>query len=438
MIGKVIGGVLVVAAMIGALIVGGRLPVDPVPASASTTIAITPARQDVACPGPLATPAGGGGSDPELGGAATDVARSTYLTGDVRAVGNGQASDAVVGAAVERVGGGDITGLAAITCTAPLTEQWIVAGATTIGSSARIVLTNPADASVEATVTAYGELGKLDSRRIAIGPGAQQDVLLEGVVVDVAALAVHISSTGTGVVAALQDSRLGGFQPFGTDWATTSSLATELALPGVGTGGSSKESATVRLVAPNGGTARLSLLAEDGASLWEGVAALELEPGVVVEVAVPAVDEGTVRISATSPVVAGALITKARAATAGVDGDIARELRWVAGLPVDEDVERSAVAVGYAERVVVFAQRSGTFTLTDDSGTTVATAVVADGTTASVPIDVPAGTVLTASGPYAWALVAEDEDLFTSMMPTRTTIDAHDVVVEQRRYVPSP
>ena len=437
MIGKVVGGLLVFFAVVGALVLGGRLPVGDVPEPESTTISITPARQDVGCPGPLATPAGGG-SDPELGGAATDVTRATYLTGDVRAVGNGQASDALVGAAVERVGGGDISGLAAVTCTAPLTEQWIVAGETTIGASARIVLTNPADAAVEATVTAYGELGKLDSRKIAIGPDAQQEVLLEGIVVDVAALAVHISATGTGVVAALQDSRLGGFQPFGTDWATASALSPELALPGVGTGGSSKDTATVRLMAPEGATARLSLLAPDGAAVWEGVAALELDPGVVVEVTVPAVEEGTVRISATSPVVAGALVTRARPATAGVDGDIARELRWVAGLPAEGDVERSAVTVGYSERVVVFAQRSGTFTLADDTGATVATAVVKAGTTANIPIDVPAGTVLTASGPYAWTLVAEDGDLFTSMMPTRTTINAHDVVVEQRRYVPSP
>ena len=207
---------------IAAVGTGDKLVAHEPPAPSGTTVSITPARQDVACPGPQSTPSGVTGTDPELGGAATGVSANTYLTGAVRPVGAGQASDALVGAAVHRVSGGDITGLAAITCTAPSTDQWVVGGATTVGASARLVLTNPGDASVQATVTSYGELGELDSREVAIGPNSQGEVLLEGLTIDVAALAVHISSTGTGVVAALQDSRLNGFQPFGTDWVTAS------------------------------------------------------------------------------------------------------------------------------------------------------------------------------------------------------------------------
>lgn len=437
MIGRIVSGVAVVAAVVGALVVGGGLSAEQPTGVDATAFAVTPARQDIACPGPLVTPSGGTSSDPELGGTATDVSRSSYLTGTVRPVGVGTASDAVVGAIVERVGGGDISGLAALTCTSPVTDQWIVAGETTVGASARLVLTNPSNASVEATVTAYGELGDLEaSRVVAIGPGDQQEVLLEGAVVDVASLVVHVTATGTGVTAALQDSRLDGFQPYGTDWAVASTLGTDIAIPGVGGGDATLT--TVRLLSPEGATARLTLSTPDGAAAWEGVAALELEPGVAVEVRVPAVDVGTVTISANRPVVAAAITTRERPATAGVEGDTAQELRWIPSQPVEDDNERAAVTVGYTESVVVYSRTGGTFTLTDSAGVAVGSAEVSAGGTAVVPVEVAPGTVISASGDWAWTVLVSDVDFVSAMSPSRTTVDSQEFTVEQRPYAPSP
>ncbi len=431
-------GALVFAAVVAAIGAGSTLVAHEVPTASGTTVSVQPARQDVACPGPQSTPSGVTGTDPELGGAATGVSANTFLTGEVRPVGAGQASEALVGATVQRVSGGDITGLSAVTCTAPSTDQWVVGGSTTVGASARLVLTNPSDASVQATVTAYGEIGELDSRQVAIGPNSQGEVLLEGLTIDVAALTLHISSTGTGVVAALQDSRLDGFQPFGTDWATASALGTDLAIPGVGTDGSETQNATVRLMAPQGASARLALTTPDGAVLWEGVTSLDLEPGVAIEVAVPAVDAGTVTITADAPVVAGAIMTRSRLATTGVAGDTAQEFRWVPAQLAGDDNERSAVTVGYDEHVAVYAAQGGTFTLSDAEGKSVGSATLAVGGTATIPLNVPPGTVVTATGPFAWNILVEDGDFITAMGPTRTTIDPVDIAVEQRRYVPNP
>jgi hypothetical protein len=438
-IAGVVARALALCAVVGSLVIGGAIAQDlGTTGDSATSVTVTPARQDVACPGPLVTPAGGTGTDPELGGAATGVTRASFLGGNLRDVGDGKASDAVVGAQVERVKGGDITGLAALTCTAPTTDQWIVAGATTVGASARLLLTNPSQSSVEATVVAFGELGELDSRKVAIGPDSQQEVLLEGVVVDVASLAVHVTATGTGVVAALQDSRLEGFQPAGTDWGTASAVGTSLAIPGVGTGGSPNQAATVRLVAPDGATVRLALSTPDGDAVWEGVASLALDPGVVVELPVPAVDVGTITISADAPVVASALVTRTRAATAGVEGDTAQELRWIPAQLAADANERATVAVGYDETVVAFATNAGAFTLTDADGATVATATVTAGGTAVVPLDVPPGTVLTASGGFAWTVLVGNGDYLTALTPTRTTIDDLDIEVQQVRYAPVP
>ena len=96
------------------------------------------------------------------------------------------------------------------------------------------------------------------------------------------------------------------------------------------------------------------------------------------------------------------------------------------------------MTVGYNEQVVVYAPRSGTFTLTDSNGTTVGTVQVKAGSTAVVPIAVAPGTVITASGGAAWTVLVRDGAFITALSPTRTTIDAQDVIVVQKRYVPSP
>ncbi|MGC4173815.1 DUF5719 family protein [Demequina sp.] len=438
MIRRIIFSVIAFAAALGAVWWGATLAPAEVPLSAGVTVPVTPARLDTACPGPLVTPAGGTGADPELGGAATGVTRKTYLDGDIRNVDNGKASDAALGAQVERVTGGDITGLAALTCGTPQTDQWIVAGATTVGASARLVLTNPAATAVEAKVVAHGALGELDSRTVAIGPDSQQEVLLEGVAVDVSELAVHVTATGTGVVAALQDSRLDGFQPVGTDWGAPSVLGEELAIAGVGTDGSAGQSGIVRIVAPEGARVSMTLATPDGPATWRGVASLEIEAGVVVEVPIPAVDVGTVVISANAPVAAAAVMTRTRAASAGVAGATASELRWVPAQAVGDAEERAAVAVGYSQHVVVYAPKRGTFTLTDGEGRTVATAEIAEGGVVELPVTAAAGAVLTAQGRFVWSVLAEDGDFITAFAPVRTTIDDVDVTVVQRPYVPAP
>ena len=263
-------------------------------------------------------------------------------------------------------------------------------------------------------------------------------MLLEGVAADIASPVVHVVSTGTGVVVALQDSRLNGFQPFGTDWATASALGKELAIPGVGTDGNANQTATVRLLSPKDATARLVLTTPDGIAVWEGVAALALQAGVAIEVTVPAADVGTVNIYADSPVVAGAIVTRTRPATSGVKGDTAQELRWVPAQLAVDDNERAAVSVGYDEEVVVYSQTAGTFTLKGADGTTAATAQLKAGATAVLPINAAPGTVLTADGPFAWTVLVSDGDYIAAMVPTRTTIDDLEIAVEQRNYVPIP
>ena len=76
--------------------------------------------------------------------------------------------------------------------------------------------------------------------------------------------------------------------------------------------------------------------------------------------------------------------------------------------------------------------------LYDRTGKTVGSAQLTAGSTAVIPLSVAPGTVLAASGPFAWAVLVADGDYLAAMGPTRTTIDPLQITVEQRPYVPIP
>lgn len=440
MIRRLVTSGVAIAAVVASVWIGSSVSLSSAPQSNEQVVTVTPARQDVVCPGPLVTPAGATGNDPELGGAAQGIARDTFSVGDRRRIGEGVASDGVVAAAVERISGGDISGLAAITCTAPQTDQWLVGGNTVVGDSSRLVLSNPSLAAVEVTVTPFGSIGPVEGERVVpIGPQSQAELLLEGAAVNVSGLVVHVQSTGNGVVAALQHSRLDGFQPAGTDWVVAGAgPAADLVIPGVGVADPETTSAVVRLMAPEGATATLALATPDGDAVWEGVAALALEPGVAIEVPVPAVADGAVTISADAPVVAGSLVTRVRQSTIGVEGATAQEIRWLPAQLPGEESERAVLAVGYTQTLSVYASSSGAFTLIDDAGRTVVSQGMSAGTTFSIRVSVPSGTMLTAQGPFAWNVLVDDAGFLSALAPTRITIDDVDVAVLQERYIPEP
>lgn len=440
MIRRLVAVAVAFGAVVAGVWVGTTVSLADMPGADEQVVTVTPARQDVVCPGPLVTPAGATGDDPELGGAAQGIARDTFTVGDRRRIGEGVASDGVVAAAVERVSGGDIAGLASITCTAPRTDQWLVGGNTVVGDSSRLVLSNPSLAAVEVTVTPYGSIGPVDGERVVpIGPQSQAELLLEGAAVNVSGLVVRVQSTGNGVVAALQHSRLDGFQPAGTDWVVAGAgPSSELVIPGVGVIDPDTTSAVVRLMAPEGATATLALATADGDAVWEGVAALALEPGVAIEVPVPAVADGAVTISADAPVVAGVQVTRSRPSTIGVEGSTAQEIRWLPSQLPGEESERSVLAVGYTQTVSVYAVSSGAFALVDEAGRTVVSQGMSAGTTASMRVSVPPGTMLTVTGPFAWTVLVDDASYLSALAPTRITIDDLDVAVVQQRYIPEP
>lgn len=417
-----------------AALVGAHAP--SLSRSEPQTFEIDPPAAVVGCPGEQQVPVGNVGTGGDLASEPTDRTFRVYAPGEQRQADAGVAVDAAVAGQFERIGDGDIAGWSALTCAPPEADQWLVGGSTALGASARLVLTNPSAAPTEATVTVYGPLGVVeDTAVIPVAAGGQADRLLEGVAASQAALVVRVQATGPGVSAALQDSRLEGFQPAGTAWIGGSDLAEHLVVPAVGF---SRPDATVlvRLMAPEGASVTLTLVSEAGVEPWSTGSALTLEPGVVTDIAVPVNTLGAIEVDADAPVLAAGRTVERRTAAEGSEGDEAADQTWVPGMTVD-DATRAAVMPAQGARIAVYSPYATTVTFSTADGTAVASKAIDARTVQWVDLDVPAGTVVTATAQVAWAFVATSDDGFmASASPVVLDAGTLSATVVARPYLP--
>lgn len=386
---------------------------EPQTAPSAQTFDVVPPVPVVACPGPQTVPVGDVGAGGDLASEPSLRNLETFASVDLMPAGAGVSAEAVVAAQMERTGDGDIEGWSALTCGPPALDQWLVGGATSLGASTRLVLTNPSGAPTEATVTVYGPLGVVESRYVtSVAAGGQAERLVEAFATEVPSLVVRVTATGPGVVAALQDSRLEGFQPAGTEWVAPGALATELVIPAVG-GDQPDASVTLRLMAPDGALVELSLVSERGVEPWSVGRALELEPGVVTEVDVAVEGLGAIEIKADAPVVAAARTVVPRESREGIAGEVAYDHMWVSGQAVAEAARDDAVLTGVVPlagaRIAVYSPVDGAVSFATEAGDVLETVAVRARTVTWVDVPAAAGTTLTTSGGVAWAFVASAE-----------------------------
>ncbi len=432
----VVGRVVAVAAValgIGAIAIANVAPVDR---AGAQTFTVEPPAPVVACPGAQTVPVGNVGSGGDLASEPTIRTIDAYSPGTQRAVGDGTAMDAIVGAQVERIADGDIAGWTAITCSAPAAEQWLVGGSTTLGSSARLVLTNPSTAPSEVTVTLYGPLGKIDDTFVvSVAAESQTDRLIESIAASQSSLVVHVAATGPGVAAALQDSRLDGFQPAGTSWVGPSVAGERLFIPGVGLDGVDG-TVTLRLMAPEGARVDAMLVSQRGVEPWSTGTGITLEPGVVSDLAVPVSALGAIEISADAPVFAAARTVMTRLADEGLAGDVAADATWVPAVEISPDVQVAVVPADNA-RIAAYSPYSTSVVVAHIDGSTITTASVGARTIQWIDLDAPAGTVVTIEGEVAWSVVmASDTGFIASLMPMRPSDNALEATVVPQPYPP--
>lgn len=427
--------VALVVAGAGALAVAGVAGSE---GTAAHTFAVDPPAPVVACPGPQAVPVGDVGAGGDLASEPTLRAFDAFSPGTQRAVGDGTAMDAIIGAQVERIADGDIAGWGALTCSAPAAEQWLVGGSTTRGSSTRLVLTNPSTAPSEVTVTLYGPLGKIeDTFVVPVAAGSQADRLIESLAPSQSSLVVHVTATGPGIAAALQDSRLDGFQPAGTSWVGPSVAGEKLFIPGVGLDGHDA-TVTLRLMAPDGAHVDATLVSQRGVEPWSTGTGITLEAGVVSDLAVPMSALGAIEITSDAPVFAAARTVMTRLAQEGFEGDVAADATWVPAVALNPDVQVAVVPSDDA-RIAAYSPYATTVSVAGIDGTTITTARVGARTIQWIDLDAPAGTVVTIEGDVVWSVVMNGETGFVaSLMPMRPSDTALEATVVPQPYPPLP
>ncbi len=425
-----------------AFAIGADVP--PANGRVVTKVPVSSAELPIACPGSLDIPAGNvGGGTGLIGSGSDDIRESIFPSGVDTAIatGEGWTSTSALATEIERVGGGDIAGLAAVACLPPRNETWLVGGSTVIGSSARLVLTNPTDVASNVTVEFYGPSGKVDqSLALAVGPHSQTPYLLEGVVSGLPTLVVHVTATAAGVSAVLQDSRLDGFRPAGTDWVVPNeAFAETLVIPGVGPSepdGSAGPS-SIRLFSPRGATVTLSLAGTLGDVPWPAGKSVVLRPGNVVDVPVPATDVASVVVKASAPVYAAAWTTVGRPPSDALQGGEVHDGAWVNGQAHAADRSYSVVVPHYSVSAIAYAADAATFRVVGVDGTEYQTLTIPAGTTREFPLNVPSGTLVSVDGAIAWSVRVRDVPGFvTAIQPEDIgPVDAK-VAVESGTYVP--
>lgn len=372
-----------------------------------------PQTANAVCPGPQHIPVGDIQSgDADLDSGSADVQREVLPRGP-KALGAGVVFNPL-GISVERIGTGDLAGLAALTCAPTAREQWLVGGATTLGSSARLVLSNPAGTSVSASIAVYTPVGEsAQETSVVLGPGAQRELLLEAIEPEMPGLAVRIKASGAGVSAALQDSRLTGFLPAGSDWVTASALGTSLAVP-VPSATDSESSGRVALVAPTGAEVTLAMTSVAGDVPWLGQSTHTLAPGVLTELPIPAAEGGVVTIEATAPVAASSFTRIARESATG-DAQPAYDFAWSAAQNNAENRRRAVVIPALGESTLLaYSPQPGTYEFM--AGGQTWEVDIASGGVTRVPIEAAAGTVLSSDAAVSWVVVLTDEPGFLSSL----------------------
>jgi hypothetical protein len=226
----------------------------------------------------------------------------------------------VAGTTVVRTDSGDLRGLVAAPCRAPVNEAWLVGGSTTLGSSARLVLQNPGATPSQVSLEVWGPGGPVElagAAQYVVPAGSERAVLLEGAAAEQPRIVVHVVASGGLVAAYLQDSALRGLTPAGADDVVPGTApATRQVVPGVAVGASDADGADVallRLLAPDAaGTAQVHVLGPAGEVPFPGGTDVALDAGAVLDLPLGGLPAGsyTLVVDADVPVLAGAMITR--------------------------------------------------------------------------------------------------------------------------------
>ena len=242
----------------------------------------------------------------------------------------GSVTPLLAGAQSESILTDEFAGLATAECTAASGGMWLAGGATSIGRTTLLLLSNPTSVPAIVSLQVFGESGRVTSPGmdgIPVAAGAQRVVSLAGFAPNLVSPVVHVTSTGGQIVAALEQSTMRGITPGGIDFIGASAApATTTVLPGVvvsgtealqslqGQSGYDDLQTTLRVYLPSSKPTSVSItvLAEDGTVTGKPITA-DLQPASVTDLPLDQLSDGnyTVIVTSHAPVLASVRVSTA-------------------------------------------------------------------------------------------------------------------------------
>jgi hypothetical protein len=267
----------------------------------------------------------------------------------------------LAGSQAQSAAQGDFTGLAAAECREASGDTWLVGGSTTTGRTTLLTMSNPGSVIATVTATIYTENGQVTAAGtdgIVVPPGSQRVLSLAGFAPGAVSPIVRVQSTGSQIVANLQQSVVRTLMPGGVDViGATTSPAKLTVIPGLvlstmdaiesqaNQPGYDDLAPVLRFLVPGTQQAKteISIVPESGTAKTV-VTKLTLAPGKVTELPLGGFTEGSYTISIRSdvPLLAAARTSLYDAAVATGNTDFA----WFAAAPAVKKEALVAVAEG--------------------------------------------------------------------------------------------
>ncbi len=380
--GRVVLGLVTVAALAVLVAAAILLPLPGLRSTpTSTVVTPVPSAAQLVCPGALLRLASSSGAsatsvstigaarvtaaaDPgsllsspfavtDAGSAGGSAAPQLLTTPPVEA---GTTAPLVGGAQSETVSNSEYSGLAAAGCTEPSADVWLAGGATSVGRTTLLLLSNPTQVASVVSIQLFGETGRITAPGmdgIAVPAGAQRVLSIAGFAPNVVSPVVHVQSTGGQVSATLEQTTVRGLAPGGADFVGgTPAPALTTVLPGIVVTGTASMQAlqgkagfedletTLRIYLPSSSatTASVSILAENGGLLGKPIQA-DLQPGTVTDFPLDQFSDGdyTAVVTSAVPVIASVRVSTADAAAATASGSTTAggtDFAWVTAAPL--------------------------------------------------------------------------------------------------------
>jgi hypothetical protein len=278
-----------------------------------------------------------------------------------------QPSDAgsLAGASSQQLDNVNVRGLALQECQEPRSETWLVGGDTTTGRQGVLSLSNPGGVAATVNVDVWGQSGPISSplgQGILVQPGAQRVITLAGLAPNEARPVLRVTSSGTGIAAALHTSIVRGLDADGLSVVTGQPAPSEIrVIPGLygppseligpirGKEGFADVGGALRVLSPDGPASVTITVVRPGQS--DITTRLELEAGQVGDLSLDELGSGDygLILQSSAPIVAGvrnSVGTDVRTDTSWVGSSYAIEGDTVMAVPAVGEIRLSVMNPG--------------------------------------------------------------------------------------------